>query len=356
MPINPRDPNFIAPSFDIAGLTFVDALRSESIALEGFPYFQENNSLCRLPESIVPALPELARWVCRHPAGGLLRFRTDSPRIALRVKYETSEFCPTTPSKALVGWDAYMGSGKKRVFVKTLYSLDTKLVLIDGVDGLDKTMREWTLYFPVRNHPQTVELGIDKDAAIKPPPPHRVKKPILFYGSSIVEGGCASRGGLTYPMIIGRQLDAPVINYGFGGSGRGELEVAEAIAKLDLAAVVIDYDHNSPSPEHLRKTHWKFFRHIRKARPLRPILLVSSVNFRNAPGYFGTRAAIIENTCRKARAAGDRRVWFLHGKTIYPKDRWWDCSGDHLHPNDFGFQCMAEAIGKKLMQIRKHLH
>ncbi len=342
-----RDPNFVAARFDTKGLRFVDALDHAAVELEGFPYCWENGSLCRLPERILPALPELCQWVCRHPAGGVLRFCTDSPRIALRVQYETGETCPTTPWKALFGWDVYAGSGTKREFLKTLYNVNAKLVLLDGVDN-PGGMREYSLYFPVRNHPAAVELGLEKGAELQLPPPRTVRKPILFYGSSIVEGGCASRGGLTYPMVLGRRLDAHVINYGFGGSGRGEQQVAEAIAALELSAFIMDYDHNTPSLQHLKKTHWPFYRTIRKAQPHLPIVMVSSVNYRNAPEYFRARATVIEQTYRRARAAGDKRVWFLHGKSIWPADHWWDCAGDRLHPNDYGFQLMADAIGAKL--------
>jgi hypothetical protein len=351
---NHIDPNFAAAEYPTKGLRFFDALNHAAIALEGFPYFWENTTLCRLPERVLPALPELCRWVCRHPAGGLLRFRTDSRRIALRVQYETSETCPTTPCKALFGWDAYVGSGTHRTFVKTLYGVDRKLLLLDGIDQADAgKVREWTLCFPVRNHPACVELGLEAHATLAPPPPRTVHKPILFYGSSIVEGGCASRGGLTYPMIIGRGLDAHVINYGFGGSARGEPQVAEAIAALDLAALVIDYDHNAPSAEHLRKTYWKFFKRIRAKQPTLPILLVSSVDYHNEPHYYQKRAAVIEQTYRRARAGGDRHVLFLHGKTIFPRTHWWDCSGDHIHPNDLGFRYMADVIGTKLKVAAK---
>jgi hypothetical protein len=346
------DPNLVATTYDIKGLRFVDALDHAGVTLEGFPYFWENGTLCRLPERIVPTLPDLCQWVCRHPAGGVLRLCTDSPRVALRVRYETGETCVRTPWQALFGWDAYRGSGTKREFMKTLYSLSKDLVLVDGVNGNPGgKLQEWCLYFPVRNHVRTVELGLEKGASLEPPAPRTVEKPILFYGSSIVEGGCASRAGITYPMLVGRDLDAHVINYGFGGSGRGEPEVAQAIADLDLSAVVIDYDHNAPSVEHLKKTHWPFYRTIRRAHPRLPILIVSSVNCRTAPEYFGRRAAVIEHTYTHARAAGDTRVRFLHGKTIWPADRWSDCTIDRTHPNDHGFRLMADAIGKKLGAI-----
>jgi hypothetical protein len=348
MPPKPRDPNFLRNDVSRHGLRAIDPLSDKAVALEGFPYFLENHSLCRLPERLTPGLPKLLAWVCRHPSGGVLRFATDSRKLVLRVEFETEELCDRTPNHALFGFDAYLGRGPAKRFVKTLYNRKSSLVLEDGIEDLPEGLKEWTLYFPVRNHVSSMRLLVEKGAVLRAPRPYRLTRPVLFYGSSIVEGGCASRAGLTYPAIIGRALDVPIINYGFGGSALGEPEVAKAIAALDMSALVLDYDHNTPSVEHLTATHWPFYRCIRKAHPRLPIVVVSSVTWHNEPAYFGARADVLHNTVRRARAAGDRHISFIHGKTIFPADRWWDCSGDGTHPNDYGFRCMAEVIGGKL--------
>ena len=351
MPRSRTDPNFRRPAVGAHGLWFVNALRHPSVLLTGFPYLRGNRSLCRLPERIVPSLPPLGRWVCRHSSGGALRFRTDSRRIHLRAVFETVETSANTPQNALSGFDLYRREGKEWRFVKTLAGPKGLHLVDDGAATAAPGFHEWLIYFPVRNHVQTLELGVDRGARLRPPGGRRSRYPVLFYGSSIVEGGCASRAGLTYPAIIGRELDVDIINYGFGGSALGEPEVARAIAALKLSALVIDYDHNAPSADHLRATHRRFFEIVRAAQPRLPVLLVSSVNIRNAPAYFGRRAAVIRDTWRRARAAGDRRVWFLHGRDIYPRSGWWDCSCDLTHPNDRGFRLMADAIGRVLRRM-----
>lgn len=350
----PRDPNLVLKTVDAAGIEFVDALTHPAIELEGFPYRESNGNLCRLPVEIVPELPELMQWVCWHSAGGAIRFRTDSPQVHIRVRFNTWETGNSTTLNSLSGFDAYRRVGTRMAFQKTLYAQPVRKGFTDGIArGIPKGMHDWQIYFPLRNHIVSLELGLAPGSALKPPRRYALDKPVLFYGSSIVEGGCASRGGLTYPAAIGRDLNVYAINYGFGGSARGELSVAGAIAGLDLAAVVIDYDHNTPSVEHLRKTHWPFFRRIRKTNPDLPIIVASSVDYRHVPEMFEKRARIIQNTCRKARAAGDRKVWFIHGKTIFPKSHWGDCTVDLTHPNDYGFRCMADAIGGKLRDVLK---
>ena len=93
----------------------------------------------------------------------------------------------------------------------------------------------------------------------KSPTPYVVEKPIVFYGSSITEGGCASRVTNAYPALLSKWLNADYINLGFSGSAKGEIPVAEFIAEQSMSAFVYDYDHNAPNPEHLAATHEAFF-------------------------------------------------------------------------------------------------
>ncbi len=347
------DPNMISASLSGKGLTYIDALEHPSVELSGFPFYRRDKVLCRLPLEIVPEISELGQWVCYHPPGGAIRFRTDSPKVVLRTQFTTDEEGDSQPRKCLYGFDAYVRRGGKRQFVKTLWGLRDELSFEDGVTTQTEELREWTFYFPMRNHFEKLEVGVAKDARILSPRPHKLKHPVLFYGSSVVEGGCASRPGMSYPLQIGRMLDVEVVNWGLGGSGRGELAVARAIGQLQLSAFVYGYDFNSPTPEHLKKTHWPFFKMVRKHHPTIPIIMTSEPKYHGSPTYFGKRAAIIEQTYRKARARGDRNVWFIHGKTMFPKDRWTDCTADTLHPNDWGFQLMAEAVGGELRKVLK---
>jgi len=203
---------------------------------------------------------------------------------------------------------------------------------------------EWTLYTPLQNVLQQVEIGLPKDATLAAPLPFDVPRPIAFYGSSITCGFCASRPGLTYPAQICRALNAELINFGFGGAAQGEPVIAETIASLDLSCLVIDYDHNSPDADHLRATHAPFFNLIRQRRPELPILLVSSPNYHKAPEHFEPRRQVIVDTYEAARKNGDRHVRFVDGRTYFTSNEWADMTIDCLHPNDAGFARMAAVI------------
>ena len=62
------------------------------------------------------------------------------------------------------------------------------------------------------------------------PLPVRRDKPVLVYGTSIAQGGVASRPGLAWTALLERKLDRPVINLAFSGNGRLEPEVLDLIA------------------------------------------------------------------------------------------------------------------------------
>ena len=166
----------------------------------------------------------------------------------------------------------------------------------------------------------------------------------MFYGSSITQGGCASKAGSAYTTILCRRLDAAQINLGFSGNARGEERMARHIASLPMRLFVMDYDHNAPTPEHLEKTHESFFRIIREAQPDLPVMIISRPSFDVNPEENAVRRDVIRKTCEHALAAGDRHVAFVDGETLYGQADRDLCAVDGTHPNDLGFWRMAEAL------------
>jgi hypothetical protein len=146
--------------------------------------------------------------------------------------------------------------------------------------------------------------------------------------------------------MVCRALDAEQVNLGFSGSARGEPEMAELVASLrGLAAFVLDYDHNSPTPEHLVATHEPFFRTVRAAHPGLPVLVLSRPDlWPDSPADVSARRDIVRATVRRARARGDRRVAFLDGARLFGRANRDDCTVDRCHPNDLGFRRMADAV------------
>ena len=118
--------------------------------------------------------------------------------------------------------------------------------------------------------------------------------------------------------------------------------MAEYIAQLPMSCFVYDYDHNSPSPEHLRETHRPFLETILSRKPELPVIVMSKPN-PDLSGPDFERREIIGSTCRWAAAQG-ARVWFVDGDTLFGKDGRECCTVDGVHPNDLGFWRMAQAV------------
>ena len=323
----------------------------------GFREPAPNMPFRRLPqtlaEPISPALEELSK----HTSGGRCRFVTDSSYIAIRVDqhiHRKTYFSHMT-FLAAAGFDAYIRQPEGYIYAGSLIpSMDRK----DGYEAIlqfpDRRLRDITLNFPLYDHVQGLELGVQRDAALLPPPDYAYSKPVVFYGSSITQGGCSSRPGTCYTALLSRWLDFDYYNFGFSGNGKGEPEVAKYLAEIDAAAFVLDYDYNAPDAAHLEKTHYAFYEILRKAHPEMPILIVPAckVSFReDVRERMKQRRDVIRATYDAAVAAGDKNVYWLEGTEFFAAYAGQECTVDGVHPNDLGFWAMAKAMEPTLRQM-----
>ena len=337
------DKNFLHLELDGIALQFHPA-NTAPFTLTGLPWFNTEPYFCRLPQRSIPLANEGVQELAWHTSGAMLHFRTDSSTIAIDATLRSGLDMSHMPRSGSGGFDLFEGRGANSTFcANVLHQHGQTQVQALFCRDLKRTMREWKIYLPLYNGVQKLAIGLDPDSQLEAPSPFRQKKPILFYGSSITQGGCASRPGNTYPAIIARRLDAHFINWGFSGSGRGEPLMAQTIASLDLSVFVFDYDHNAPNPEHLEKTHAPFFQTIRKAHPNLAIVFVSRPDFFNTPDCH-KRRKIINATYEAARTDGDQNVYFVDGETLFGSTERDLCTVDGCHPNDIGFLRMADGI------------
>ena len=199
---------------------------------------------------------------------------------------------------------------------------------------------------------KSIYIGVDRNSKIEPPAEYRVSKPVVYYGSSITQGGCASRPGMAYQAIISRSLDCDFLNLGFAGNAKAEQEMVDYITGLDMSLFVMDYDHNAPTAEHLSATHEKMFKQIRLAQPELPILMMSR------PKYYlveeeRIRLEIVKATYDNAVATGDKNVFFINGSTLMNNEIKDNGTVDGCHPNDLDFFSMAQRIIPVMKEILK---
>ncbi len=351
------DPNFAPARIDDLEVVWHNAALAP-FSLEGLPFRSGPNApFWRLPgPAAAPYVTrEGADGLLRHTAGACARFRSDSPYIAIRAQLKDSSDMNHMPRAGSAGFDLYRGVDPDTSHAGTAQPNrdETDLVRMLFRRGTEDTgMEAWQLNFPLYGGTTSVEVGLAPGASLEPPTPHRTGR-ICFYGSSITQGGCASRPGNAYTTMVCRALDAEQVNLGFSGCALGEIAMAELIASIDgLAAFVLDYDHNAPNAEHLAATHEPFFRAFRARRPDLPVLVVSQPDVwpGASPEKFARRE-IVRTTVEHAIAAGDRHVRFLDGATLFGTEHRDDCTVDRCHPNDLGFRRMADAVIPALQDL-----
>lgn len=301
----------------------------------------------RMPEDIAKTVNENVSVLFRNTAGGRVRFRTDSPRIAVRARMANIGRMPHFALTGTAGFDLYGDGAFLGTFVPP-FDIEDGYESVIALPGIRQ--REIVIHFPLYSDVISLEIGLCAGALLLPAGDYRTTCPVVYYGSSITQGGCASRPGNCYENIISRRLGCDHINLGFSGGARGEDAIASYIAGLPMSAFVYDYDHNAPSVEHLGNTHWRMFQIIRSQNPHLPVVMVSRPQ-PNPTGEEYQRLGIVTATWQKAMEAGDRNVYFVDGTMILRQFGGDSGTVDACHPNDLGFMCMADAIGAVLEKI-----
>ena len=313
----------------------------------------------RLPKEFSAKVSGGVDALCRNTAGGRVRFKTDSAYIAVKVFVPTVNLMPHMALAGSLGLDVYERKDGKYIHISTLlpgWGMDTINNIENNgyydcmIEFKDKRIRDITINFPLYNDVNDIFVGIENSSKLIAGDEYTNKKTVVYYGSSITQGGCASRPGNAYSHILSRRFDNDFYNLGFSGSAKGEEEIAEYIADMNMDIFVYDYDYNTPNPEHLLKTHERMFEIIRNKNPQIPIIILSAPKY-YSDTEFNDRREIIRKTYNNALKNGDKNVWFIEGNKIFNVFGGDSCTVDGCHPNDLGFMCMAEEIQKIMEKV-----
>jgi len=217
---------------------------------------------------------------------------------------------------------------------------------------------EYMLYLPLYDGLVSLEIGVKSTATIGDPQVDspRKEKPLVFYGTSITQGGCASRAGMSYSNQLSRMLDRQTINLGFSGNGQLDLEVAEAMAEIDASCFVIDCLPNV-SVAQINEKYSRFLEIIREKKPDVPILLVETVLFPHM--YFDQtvfallheKNATLKKIFDEQKKKGDRRIYYLKSDKLIGTD--YESTVDGVHMTDLGFWRMSQNLYPVLRKLIK---
>jgi hypothetical protein len=329
------------------GLVYVDVTKPP-FKLHGV--YLEDGLLRRAPEAVAAATSENVCRLAKNTAGGRVRFSVKGTScLKLHVESPDPEWTwHISPGTGTFGMDLYKNGSFNQITFP--YKDDYTFGRWWGEDEEPVL----TLNLPISRKISKLLIGVEEGAEIIEAPDYSLKKPIVFYGSSITQGNCSSRPGMSYENILSRKLDFDYINLGFSGSAKGEDAIADYIATLDMSIFVLDYDHNAPNPDHLRGTHEKMFLKVREKHPDLPILILTRPRPKHKLiGDVATRQEVVRETYENALARGDKNVWYIPGTELIRDEIADDWSVDGIHPTDLGFFSMADAIAPTLEKMIK---
>ncbi len=306
----------------------------------------EKNEYWRLTGDILEALPHY-NHLGRRSVGGRVRFKTNSEQIFIKYCVCTEKIDRNIGLNGAVGIDVYECKGIKSRFIGQVCPTETeyKDTIIEGVIYRNKELENITINLPRNEQLSFFEIAIDDDSIIEVADEYSIKSPIIYYGSSITEGGCASRVGCSYSSMLSRWLDADYFNYGFSGNAKGEEVFAQYISKQeDISLFVYDYDHNAPTPEHLENTHKNFLDIVRASHKNLPIIILTRPDFDKDILDSKLRREIIYSTYCQYVENGDKNIYFIDGEEFFGEVGREECTVDNVHPTVLGFFRMAEKI------------
>ncbi len=317
--------------------------KDKPIRVFGVPNIEKSGIFERLPKDLREKLPNL-EFLGRRTPGARIGFRTDAPSFTVRILLET-----LSPDIGLSIYSCqsacvYLGERKKSMFLGLVNPPNYETKEFEKTFNKAEGMDEITIWLPRNEIISNVEIEIPDGYRVEEPTPYKYSVPAIYYGSSITEEAAAANQCASYNALISRHLDLDYYNFGFSGNCKGELEMADFINTLDFSVFVYDYDHNAPTPEHLKQTHEPFYKKIREKNPSVPIVMITrpTATFNDDARL---RRDIVRTTYENALKNGDKNVYFVDGEDFFKDfDDKEVCFTDTIHPTDLGFYKMAEKI------------
>ena len=312
----------------------------------------------RLPDRAEKEVREPVWNLSQNSAGLAIHFYTNAEKIEIRYQV-TGDFAMLhMPATGKSGVDLYAIDPDGKWYLATgKYNFNDTITYtyeIQSENQYHNSGFEYRLYLPLYNSVKWMEIGVSSSSKFKFIPTLK-EKPIVVYGTSIAQGGCASRPGMGWTNILSRTLDYPVVNLAFSGNGPLEKELVDLIDELDASLYIYDCLPNmvSLSSEEVVKRTIYGVSKIREKRET-PILLVDHIGYRNQEMSHSSKESGDRMNDALSQAydslinLGIKNIFYLRKDMIHFPEN--GCV-DNIHPNDLGMQAYADAYEKITREI-----
>jgi lysophospholipase L1-like esterase len=328
-----------------------------NLEIDGLPWFSENKGeFFRFPLRSQDNIPHDVWNLAKSPSGARIRLHTDSTTLAVRLEYPSGPEMRNMHAFGQTGVDLYVDGSYWGTATADKDAKPGKIYEHVYFDLHDQPRheREITLYLSLYKPVKVLGIGADPEAKITAAKPFAAAKPVVFYGTSITQGGCASHPGTAYQAIVGRMLNVDFVNLGFSGNGKGEPEVAKLVAEIDASAFVLDFAQNNPTVDSLRQVYAPFIETLRSKYPQTPIIVITPIfaarENQGPDAKLDGMRALIRQVAAARIASGDTHLQIVEGTDLLGPGRA-DGLVDGTHPSDLGFQWMAEGLAPRLKKI-----
>jgi hypothetical protein len=325
----------------------------ESFLIEGtgIPESAKESPYDRLPLSSKGKVRQPVWDLSKNSAGLSARFISDSKSIKVKWGILKDTKLNHMASTGIKGVDLYCKMDGKWIYVNTgrPTGMENEATLLTS---LAPGEREFKIYLPLYDGTTHLEIGIDSAAMIKKPAP-ATQLPIVFYGTSILQGGCASRPGMVFTNIISRKMNVDCYNFGFSGNGKMDPPVVDVIAGIKASFYVIDCLPNM-SPKDVTDSVMPLAKAIRAKNPLTPIVFIENIEYARIPfeanvkKSFDEKNQALKNEFDKLIIEGFRELYYISSANAIGTDNEGTVDGTHM--TDLGFMRYADYLISKFKE------
>ena len=300
--------------------------------------------------------------------GKAFRFATNSRAVAIRYNLLTNMHMMHMADTGIKGCSLYIFDDdthswqfvncnrpvRKDTPIRPREDSIQSKVLVDRLDG---KMHEYMLYLPLYDGVQWLEIGVDSSATVSLPMLNspKVGKKLIFYGTSILQGGCATHPGMVATSLIQRDLDMECVNIGISGEGKMDYCMARAMATIpDVAAFILDPIPNC-TKDMCDSLTYDFVNILRQARPDVPIFMVEGQMYSYAKysgfysKYLPQKNYEFHKNYLKLKAENPRNLYYIDCKGLYGPNN--DGTVDGIHLTDLGFYYYAQKLEPYLKAV-----
>ena len=321
--------------------------------LEGIvaPDSPRNLASQRLPQNFESKIRKEVWELSENSAGVSISFKSDTSSLVINWSVKHDLRMNHMADAGIKGVDLYEQEkdGWRYVGTGLPNGKENEQSLFDEVS---KKMRRYRLHLPLYDTVTNIQIGINEDSNLEYF--KNKKRPIVFYGTSITQGGCASRPGLAYTNIISRELGQECINLGFSGNGHLEESIAKILSNINAEMYVIECMANIDE-KIVRNNTIPLIKMIRRNGSNIPIVFFEQCIINQDSLHENVISSIKEKNIElnkqvdDAIAQGEKNIYIIKQSGCIDEDT--EATVDGIHFNDLGFQRYAKHFIKSIDEL-----